>query len=274
LEPDAGTVIGALEDRSVATIFSTDAGEMVWRRWGAGPPLILVHGGGGSWQHWIRNIDALAEHREVWCPDLLGFGDSAAPNGPEPLAAVVLGLAAGISRIAGDEKVALCGFSFGGIAASLAVAAKPLCVDRLVLVGATGLGVDVPDVHLEPWRGVEDSAELERLHRVNLRQLMLAGETDRICEFIYSSNLRRVRFHSARYAASALVPEALRATAVPLFGIWGSLDATVSGPAEAEAALRRSGNLVGFDAIPGAGHWVQFEAPELFNASLLRALAK
>src|SRR3990172_888777 len=32
------------------------AGTMVWRVWGSGEPLVLFHGGSGSWTHWIRNI--------------------------------------------------------------------------------------------------------------------------------------------------------------------------------------------------------------------------
>ena len=36
-------------------------GHMVWHKWGAGPPVLLFHGGYGSWTHWIRTVPALAE---------------------------------------------------------------------------------------------------------------------------------------------------------------------------------------------------------------------
>ncbi len=32
-------------------------GRMVWRSWGSGPALVLLHGGSGSWRHWVRNIE-------------------------------------------------------------------------------------------------------------------------------------------------------------------------------------------------------------------------
>ncbi|MDB5843914.1 MAG: hydrolase-like protein, partial [Polaromonas sp.] len=55
---------------------------MVWRCWGEGAPVVLLHGGSGSWTHWIRNIPTLvACSRQVWAPDLPGFADSASPPG-------------------------------------------------------------------------------------------------------------------------------------------------------------------------------------------------
>ena len=58
------------------------AGTLVWHVWGqatrhpAWPPLVLLHGGSGSWTHWLRNINALVDAgRWVLVPDLPGFGD-------------------------------------------------------------------------------------------------------------------------------------------------------------------------------------------------------
>jgi pimeloyl-ACP methyl ester carboxylesterase len=31
---------------------------VVWRSWGSGPPLLLLHGLHGSWMHWVRNVAA------------------------------------------------------------------------------------------------------------------------------------------------------------------------------------------------------------------------
>ena len=56
-------------------------GEVVWRLFGAGPPLVLIHGGSGSWNHWIRNIPELARHHRLLLPDLPGHSGSAMPPG-------------------------------------------------------------------------------------------------------------------------------------------------------------------------------------------------
>ena len=50
-------------------------GSMVWRVWGSGPPLVLFHGGYGSWMHWIRNVLVLAREFTVIAPDLPGLGE-------------------------------------------------------------------------------------------------------------------------------------------------------------------------------------------------------
>ena len=42
---------------------------MAVRRSGAGPDLVLFHGGMGSWKHWIRNIDAHAGRFRVHALD-------------------------------------------------------------------------------------------------------------------------------------------------------------------------------------------------------------
>jgi len=45
-------------------------------RRGAGKPLLLIHGLGGSWREWIPVLDTLAAEREVIAVDLPGFGDT------------------------------------------------------------------------------------------------------------------------------------------------------------------------------------------------------
>ena len=47
-------------------------------RQGAGPPLLLVHGLGGSWRSWTTILPALSENRELVALDLPGHGEFSA----------------------------------------------------------------------------------------------------------------------------------------------------------------------------------------------------
>jgi pimeloyl-ACP methyl ester carboxylesterase len=57
--------------------------QLVYDRCGAGPPLVLLHGAGHRRQAWLPVQALLAEHRDVICVDLPGFGES--PPLPEHL---------------------------------------------------------------------------------------------------------------------------------------------------------------------------------------------
>src|SRR5690242_9882520 len=127
-----------------ATRFTTPCGDgdMVWHAWGDGEPLVLLHGGSGSWTHWIRNVAPLAAAgRRVLVPDLPGFGDSARPPGNGDADGVVPVLAEGLPYLLGMQPVDIAGFSFGGLCGGLLAAAHPELVRRLVLVGAPGFGL-------------------------------------------------------------------------------------------------------------------------------------
>src|SRR5215211_8128281 len=50
-------------------------------RRGAGEPLLLIHGTGGSRSHWKPVVDLLAPHRELLLVDLPGHGESDPPPG-------------------------------------------------------------------------------------------------------------------------------------------------------------------------------------------------
>ena len=50
--------------------------EMHHIRRGAGKPLLLIHGLGGSWRSWQTILDSLAAEREVIAVDLPGHGDT------------------------------------------------------------------------------------------------------------------------------------------------------------------------------------------------------
>src|SRR3954464_13139903 len=89
-------------------------GDIVWHVWGdpRAEPLVLLHGGSGSWTHWIRNVEALAAAgRWVVVPDLPGFGDSAVPPGNKDADGVAEASGDGLRALLGAVPVDVAGFS-------------------------------------------------------------------------------------------------------------------------------------------------------------------
>ena len=185
---------------------------------------------------------------------------------------------AGLAQIVGDAAVDIAGFSFGGMTAGLWAQRFPARVARLVVVGAPGLGLFARrPVDLAPWRHLSDEAERDAIHRANLATLMLHDPAliEGLALRLHEENVARDRMPRRRLAHTDALARALPAIACPVHAIYGERDALYkSWITDLEAAYRRvTPDLRGFALIEGAGHWVQFEAPERFDAELARALA-
>ncbi len=253
---------------------------MAWHAWGPadGDAVVMFHGGSGSWAHWVRNIDALvAAGREVWIPDLPGFGDSDLPATGEDSDAMVAPALAAFAQLLPGRAFDLVCFSMGGMVGGLVAEAAPPGLRRLVVVGSPMLPREGPNpVRLLEWRHLDDEAERARIHRHNLGALMLfAPEAiTPLAEGIHSANLARDRMRKRRLAQSGALGGVLPRVRVPVHTIYGREDAVFRGRIpELEAAIRRLPTLASCEFIDGAGHWAQFEKADEFNAALARALA-
>jgi pimeloyl-ACP methyl ester carboxylesterase len=63
--------------------FETDGGEIRWTSLGGGPPIVLVHGTPYSSVSWRPVVPALADRREVFLFDHLGYGRSEQREGQD-----------------------------------------------------------------------------------------------------------------------------------------------------------------------------------------------
>ena len=253
-------------------------GAIVWRSWGHGPPLVLLHGGYGSWTHWVRNVLPLSRQFRVIAPDLPGLGESATPPEPwtaEGLAAIIVtGIEAVVRR--GDE-LRLAGFSFGGVIGGNVAAQLGDRLRDFVVVGSNGLGLErspTPLKRVPPDAGVEEEFAI---HRYNLNQLMIAdpAKIDELALYLQKINHARARMRSRRFSRSDALAQALPKVRGRLDGIWGERDATAYPHLDERARILRSVQPAArFAVVPGAGHWVQFEAADRFNALLADFLAE
>lgn len=108
------------------------------RRFGAGPPLLLLHGLMTTGYSWRRVIEPLSRRFTVLVPDLPGAGRTVGPEGPLPPARVVDWLVALIDALELDHT-SVIGNSMGGYLALWLALRAPARVERLLVVHAPGL---------------------------------------------------------------------------------------------------------------------------------------
>ncbi len=106
-----------------------------YRRWGAGPTVVLLHGFAGGAALWTGLGERLAPRFDVVAPDLPGFAASAGHAVPPTMA----GFAAAVVDLLDELEVrrfALLGHSMGGVIAQQLALDFPDRVQRLVIYAA------------------------------------------------------------------------------------------------------------------------------------------
>lgn len=244
------------------------AGTMVWHVWGEGAPLVFFHGGVGSWRHWLRVIPAFAGERQVIAPDLPGFSESATPPSTaiEDVTAIV---AQGLRTIT-TAPTDLVGFSFGATVASHLALYLGAQARSLTLVGAGGLVPLRAPMILEKVRGLEGDA-LRDAHRENLARMMIAdrAKIDDLALEIQEWNSSRARLDTRVYVKEGALRRALAQLSLTIDAVWGTLDQLAYwGLEDRVAALRALHPDARISLIPGAGHWLPYEAPAALTAIL------
>jgi 2-hydroxy-6-oxonona-2,4-dienedioate hydrolase len=278
-----GLVVALISEKTVAFVDGVAAearrietpcgdGGMIWRVWGSGPPLVLLHGGYGSWMHWIRNVLVLARRFTVIAPDLPGLGESATPPEPhsaEELARIIIdGLA---TILPGEGRFHLAGFSFGGVLGGHVAASLGEQVRGFTIVGSNGLGLPRQPTELERQKPGGTVEELLAIARHNLGVLMIADKDkiDDLAVYIQYTNAPRGRVRSRRFSRAGTLIQALPRVTAQLSGIWGGRDAGAYPYLdERKRALGEIQPGLRFEIIPGAGHWVAYEAADRFNPIL------
>ena len=268
------TLIEDLSQRARLESVRDRDGRVTWRCFGAGAPLLLLHGGHGSWLHWVRNIDALCDAgRSVWVPDMPGFADSDALPGdaraPDRLERLVGVLDRCLDRLLGaSTPIDVAGFSFGGLVAASLAAGRP-GVRRLALLGPAGhRTARRPRAPLQEWRLASRPAMLAAL-RHNLEAHMIADpqQVDAVAMAVHEAACLRTRFRSKELSLSRSLVDAMGAVNLPMLTIFGEHDVTAT-PVDAMVLLTQLGPQSQCEIEPGAGHWVQFERATQVNRRL------
>jgi pimeloyl-ACP methyl ester carboxylesterase len=222
---------------------------------GAGRPLILIHGLGGSSRCWARNVPALARFCRVHVIDLLGFGRS---RGQRFVLREAAGLLVRWMDQLGLGRASVVGHSMGGLITACLAAQFPERIEHLGLVAAAALPLErlsLPQV----WRLVRG------LRRLPLTLLPVLG-TDalRAGPVTLIQALRELRstdihLNLARIDAPTLI-------------IWGEHDATL--PLAVGRQLHRHLPQAAFLVLAGAGHHPMWDRPTAFNEAVMQFLGR
>jgi len=251
---------------------------------GKGKPVVLLHGWPQHWWAWRHLIGPLAaDGRSVLCPDLRGFGWSSTPASgysPDQFAADLLKLL----DVLEVDRVDLVGHDWGAVTGFLACLQAPERVDRFVAMSA-------PSPHLKPsarvvfemWRyWYQFVVASERFGSDAVRGL--SSPRSRVARWIGMDRLQpnelsayvgqfrdeaRVRASVALYRHS--VRDLLRRPLtghyrnarlrVPTLVLLGT-DDRLTHPSLI-AGIEPRAERMDVDVLPGAGHFLLDEAPQM-----------
>ncbi len=241
---------------------------------GEGPPIVLLHGLGGSLHAWYGVIENLSLHHHVVALDLRGHGRSEDAAGAQSLAGWASDVEALVTALE-LPAVTLVGHSMGTLIAQHLAAAKPETVDNLVLVGGISyfeppakeaynrraeiVEADGMDALVDEWLpgalAPRTRAKLPQLVGL-LRDLFLRN--DPIC---YAKACRAL-------ARAPSIPR--EDIGQPTLLVVGDHDRST--PIAMTEALHRDIPVSEVIVMPSAAHWLPLEDPDGLAAAILEFL--
>lgn len=229
---------------------------------GAGEPVVLIHGLGGTSNVWTPVLPGFASRARVIRFDLPGSGRSPA-GGPVSIQAFVDRVARAM-RVLGAERARVAGHSLGTIVAAHLAQQHPDLVRDLVLLGALP---EPPDPARAALRARAAKARMEGL----------AAVADQMAEAALSRDSRERNPLAVAYVRETIMrqdAEAYAATCEALsearsadFGRIGKRALLVTGEDDAigtpamsrDIAARMPGSHA--EILPRTGHWTPVERP-------------
>ncbi|HJZ47466.1 MAG TPA: 2-succinyl-6-hydroxy-2,4-cyclohexadiene-1-carboxylate synthase [Roseiflexaceae bacterium] len=251
---------------------------------GAGRPLLLLHGFTGGAATWARFVDSFALQFRVIAPDLIGHGRSDPPPNAERylMERCVADLLALLDALQ-IERVDVLGYSMGGrVALHLAAAARER-VGALVLESSSP---GIADAAERAARVAADEALAESIERDGLEAFV--DRWEHLPLFASQAGLPldvRARLHAQRLrndprglanslrgmGAGRQLPlwHQLADLDIPTLLIAGELDAKYRALAGMMMAELPNARMV---IVPGTGHAIHLEQPQAFIGNVLEFL--
>ncbi len=235
-----------------------------YKEGGAGEPLVLIHGlGGSSDADWGQTMAPLAKRFHIYALDLPGFGRSDKP--PQATYAIRSQSATLVKFLdaVGIRQAHLCGLSMGGWIAAYTASEHPDRVARLVLADSAGVRLEpAPErALLDPGTTTEDFAGFLRTLFYNPPRLPAPLIRD------FQAQAQRQAWVIDRALAAMLTGEdalepRLGKIRAPTLIIWGKQDALL--PLHSGEIIRQGLPKANFTVVDRCGHMPPVERPDAF----------
>ncbi len=252
------------------------------------PPMVILGGMTQTLQSWGGQIRAFAQDRQVVVYETRGQGGTELDVSDVRPPVHIQDFRRLMAALELDGRpLDLCGFSFGGRMALAIAAACPQQIRRLVITGVSAGRGALGRAIVGAWAAALQTGTLETLARVSLPDILgptyLARNEKLIPAMIRATVSRnslegvRALFEQAMGPSTAEAwpwdPVALAATiSSPTLLIAGELD-RLAPAADLHALAQAFAGPTEVEVIPGVGHTVAIEAPEVWRARVRTFLA-
>ncbi len=254
----------------------TEGGTIHYEVVGSGPPILLIHGYTQSWDTWHSTMQAFEDRYRLYAIDLWGFGASEKISRDSFKVPDFIDLIPQFMDSLGITSIPIMGHSMGGTTA-LGVAMKyPERVEKVAVVGSPIIGKSLSlflkMMAFRPFARIMLLGERKPLMRAFMR-LWSGNVSPEAADQFYNHYVRNMTYSLDSFSESInslrktdLTPDLHKITH-PAMGVFGDKDVIVD-PDQADvfAKFLPHGKLV---MVEGAGHFVMWDKPEIFNRAFI-----
>lgn len=254
-----------------------------YREYGAGEPLLLIHGFTSSSYTWTDVAPELSKKYRVIAPDLPGFGLTSKPkDAPYNYKAFSEALIKLMDKL-GVQKASVAGNSMGGGTALQLTLDHPDRVDKLILIDSAGVAHGDKDImfRLMATPGINSfmsACNNPTFTALNLKKMAFYDDS-KVTREKAEAYFLPFRTKGALNAAARTMNENDLAGPEPRLGeikketliIWGDKDALIYPPVAYKFEKSIKGSRL--EILEKCGHMPQEERPEETAAIMMRFLA-
>ena len=253
---------------------------------GSGPLLVMIHGFPEFWYSWRNQIPALAEQFQVVALDLRGYNLSDKPHGVEQykMRELVGDIVALIRQVgqgkAGAEKAIIVGHDWGGMISWATAMFHPEMVERLIICNLPhprGLARELANnpqqqKNSQYARNFQQEGAHKHVTVERLAEWITDPATrERYLEALGRSDIEAMlNYYKANYPREPYVEDTspVHPIKMPVLMIHG-LDDSALLPGSLNDTWQWMEQDFTLVTVPGAGHFVQQDAPEMVTRSML-----